>query len=646
MANYNPVSNRGVPITEDFEYKNYPEGVDLHPQSEEHQELVDLILSYTKQSSDIMQDRYDSWRAIDRKVNVYIDLSDEEVEDKADDDRRPVSMVVPLSYATRETWLTYRVAAFMDDPFFQYGWRKPDKVLNAIALEGIISDQIARSKAKLDLYTTWSDDITYGFSAVEVDWRVERGPQMVSRDFFGTRQKVVEESVLFEGNKLFPIDPYNALPDTSVPIQNVKDMQFFGGIERTNYYDLLEFERQEEDVFNVKYLKDSRFGRSVYYKADDQWTGRYDTTGINPNEQIYTSKYAKSIDVIWMYCKLIPAEFGLSDEEYPKIWKFGLAADRVIIYAKQLDNNHNRIPIVVTASNTDGHTVVPTSLLEIDFGIQHAVDWLWSSHVINVRKHLNNMLVVDPSLINMNDLMDTKYGMVARLRARAFGRGVKDAVMQLPVSDVTRTNIQDIGFLMGIEERVTAASDQMKGFQNRRGERVSASEARDTRIAGLSRMQKNAMLLAEQQIDLAYIMGCNTAQYMSEEAYVKTVGRWEQVLRAEYGITEPALRVHPDAIDMNWDVLPKSGALQGGEYANEWVQLMQLGQSHPELYQRIDYVRAWMHVARLLGAKNPQDFLKKAPNVRTMPQEQIENGVQQGNLVTPQQLQGAANYGG
>lgn len=218
--------------------------------------------------------------------------------------------------------------------------------------------------------------------------------------------------------------------------------------------------------------------------------------------------------------------------------------------------------------------------------------------------------------------------------------------MQLPVSDVTRTNIQDIGFLMGIEERVTAASDQMKGFQNRRGERVSASEARDTRIAGLSRMQKNAMLLAEQQIDLAYIMGCNTAQYMSEEAYVKTVGRWEQVLRAEYGITEPALRVHPDAIDMNWDVLPKSGALQGGEYANEWVQLMQLGQSHPELYQRIDYVRAWMHVARLLGAKNPQDFLKKAPNVRTMPQEQIENGVQQGNLVTPQQLQGAANYGG
>ncbi len=56
--------------------------------------------------------------------------------------------------------------------------------------------------------------------------------------------------------------------------------------------------------------------------------------------------------------------------------------------------------------------------------------------------------------------------------------------------------------------------------------------------------------------------------------------------------------------------------------------------AHPDIYQGLDFVRVWKHIARLLGAKNPEAFMKQQP-VRTQarPQRDIEQGVQAGNLI-------------
>ena len=51
--------------------------------------------------------------------------------------------------------------------------------------------------------------------------------------------------------------------------------------------------------------------------------------------------------------------------------------------------------------------------------------------------------------------------------------------------------------------------------------------------------------------------------------------------------------------------------------------------SHPELYEGLDFVRVWKHIARLLGAKAPEMFMKS----RVANQGEIQKGVQQGNMV-------------
>jgi hypothetical protein len=346
---------------------------------------------------------------------------------------------------------------------------------------------------------------------------------------------------------------------------------------------------------------------------------------------------AKPVDVSWGYIKLIPAQFNLGREDYPQIWKIAVAADRLIVCAFPMDTDIEEIPVCTISTKNDGHITVPPSALEVEYPIQSAIDWLWNSHVANVRKAVNNMLAVDPYLININDVTDTSAGMVARLRAAAWGRGMmKDAIMQIPITDVTQNNIADIGFLKRMDEEFMGIAPQMKGIQERRGERVSSAEARDTRLSALSRREKDAKLAALQgHYKIGEWLASNTLQFLSGEGYVRIVGKYEEVLRKEYGLEleGPSAKVAFDELDVNYDVVVRDGTLPGGEYANDWVQLIQLASARPEVFQQLDFVRVWKHVARLLGAKNVEDFMKKAPRTRAENPQQIEQQTQAGNYV-------------
>jgi len=627
----------------------YPNGINLHPDSENHRKLLNLVLDAAGESYDVIQQRFSAWREIDQKMTVYIDLDTEEQKIKDSDESRPVSMVVPVMYATRETLLSYQVAAFLQQPTFRYiPSRDPKDTLGVLLLENVVEQDCIRSKAGLELYSSWSDAFTYGFGGCATSYtkktglrtkRIDNSFELFGIKLFGgpTTQRVRE--TLFEGSEIFSLDPYNTLPDPAVPVTQVQNGNYFGWVERTNYNDLLSEERDSEGaVFNVKYIEKSQLNcASSYYSANDVNSGRYDKTGVN-TDPLPTGS-SKRIDKLVMFIKLIPAEYGLGDGEYPEIWKVVVVADRLIVEASELGADHNQLPVGMSSPESDMHTTLPVSILEREYPLQHAIDWLWKSHVANVRKAVNNMFVVDPQRINMDDLLNTKFGMVARLRPSAWGMGVKDAIEQLSVSDITRNNISDIGFLMGIDNSVFA-SPQAKGVFEHRGERVSAQEARDTRTSLMSKFEKTARLMAMQgHYDIAYQLASNTIQFMTEDKYIKLTGDYLQELAEEYGVAGNFVKVSPKALDVRFDVVPQDGSIPGGEYADVWERLLNNAAMHPEVYQGLDFVRAWKHVARLLGARNVRDFMKKPVQTSVMEEDKIEESVRKGDLVPVQQQQ-------
>ncbi len=627
---------------------NYPDDINLHPDSDQHQRLLRKIMSAAQESYNTMQDRFDSWRELDQKLTTYIELDNEDRETLGDDKSKPVAMVVPISYATRETLLTYWTAAFMQSPLFRYEpSRDPKDTVGVLLLQNIIEQHSIRAKMGLDLYSHWSDSFTYGFGAVATTWGKKEGfrtvTQTESDSFLGVpfnkrTSRVREPVTLYEGNELMCLDPYNCLPDNNHPITKVQDMDYFGWVERTTFNKVLSEEKANpEDHYNALYLKALGDKKSSYFSGDDVNTGRYDKTGVSL--QKFQNTEAKPTDRIHMYMSIIPEDFGLGDSIYPEIWKFTVAADRIILEATPLNLDHNQIPVCTMSPDSDGHSTLPVSMLEREYPIQHAIDWLWKARVTNIRKSLRNMLIADPSKINMNDLVDTSMGMVARLRPAAWGTTLKDAVDQLPVQDVTQGHLADIGFLMGVDERVFT-SDQAKGVQNRSGERVSAQEARDTRVSFLSKMEKAGKIGAMQShYDIAYQFAANTIQLMEEEEYVKLTGDYQNVLANEYGINTQFVKIEPSALDVRYDVIPQDGSIPGGEFADVWERLMNNAAAHPEVFNQLDFVRIWKHIARLLGAKNVDDFLKKAPTSRVASQEEIDKKVQQGNAVPISELE-------
>ena len=617
-----------------YTYPRTEKGVELNltPGSELHERIKQTVIKRAQDSYNIMKRKHADWNLTDQTLTAYIPLDEKEKALKARDPRKPVSIVVPYTYATMETLLTYLVTAFLDLPMFRYEGVTSDDTVGAIMLEKVIELQTIKNKVGLALHTQFRDGLAYGFGAACPIWGEQWGFK-TERQPDGTKLRTRKR--LFEGNRLENIDPYLYLPDITVPIHKVQEGEFVGYIDRTNYMSLLEMEAQNPiDFFNVRYLKGVS-GTSPWFGTEQSARDKRQNISTRTLD-IHSS--SNPIDVIWMYMKIVPSDedWQLGDSEIPEKWLFGVAADQFVIFAKPLGLDHDMFPISIFAPDFDGYSVCPISRMELIYGMQNVLDFLFSSHVTNIRKAINDMLIVDPYLINMEDLKDPEPGKLIRMRRAAWGKGVKDAVAQLQVNDITRTHVsQDAPHVIDLMQRTSGAVDSLMGIMRSSGERRSATEARGSRSSALSRIAKTAKICSLMSMyDLAYMFASHTQQLMSQFVYVSTMGRYQQELMEEYGQTDKGMKVDPTQIDINYDVVIHDGTVDIGERAESWTMLYQVLAGNPAVGSGFDMVRIFKHLARMLGAKNMNEFVQKGggAKIQMMQTQEVMNGVKQGNL--------------
>ena len=564
------------------------------------------------------------------------DEEEEAVKDK--DKRKPISIVFPYTYAIHETLLTYCMASLVQDPIFQYSGVGPEDTIGAILLEKKIQLDCIKNKVALSLHTLFSDSLRYGVGLATPGWDERYGTRytrrrggmlgslgrMVSSDWMET---VEENALLYEGNKVENIDPYLMLPDPGVSIHKIQDGDFFGWIDHTTLIRLLDTEAQDDDYFNVQFLRTFQGHQTSVTTGDNR-----ETTLSTRREM--SSSVKDELDVIYMYVNLIPSEWELGDSQYPEKWLFGVAADQVVVMAKPLGLTHNMYPVVGCAPDFDGYSVAPMSRLENLNGLQTTIDWLFNSHIATVRKAINDMLIVDPYLINMNDLKSPEPGKLVRTRRPAWGKGVKDGVHQLGVTDVTQQNIADTSWIVNWMNHVSGVDESMMGSLRQGGpERLTGREFTGTRQSALSRLNRMAQVISLQGMqDLAYFFAAHTQQLMSQETYVKATGRWEEDLKKEYG-KKDKIKVKPSDLDIDFDIIPRDGSVPGNQDVQSWLQLYQMAIENPQVAREVDTVRVFKHIARELGAKNVNDFIRQQPmQSQVMPDEEVDKQVQAGNL--------------
>ena len=631
-------------VKDKYDY-DYPDGLDLRPDSDFHNELRSKIWERARVSRNEISKRFDSWREIDKTLTTYVDLSntkeDEEEEIKLKDPTKPLTIVFPYSYSMLEALLTYLSMAFFQDPMFQYEGVEDDDVQGAMLMELVIRLHCIKNKVPLNIHTALRDAIGYGVGVAIPEWRKQYGrkpikSQIITQSDLGENiqnQVTYIDSLLFEGNALSNIDPYMWLPDPSVSSDNIQKGEFFGWIERDSFVNLLSEEGHSDGrMFNVKYLEARKNKRSSL--ALDE-SSRNEKFGGSNTSITSSTTVLSPVDRIRMYVNLIPKEWKLSQSEVPEKWYFELASDDVIIACEQADHNHGMYPAAVASPEYDGYSITPIGRLEVLYGLQHTLDFLFNSHIANVRKAINDMLIVDPYLVNINDLKSPQPGKLIRLRRPAWGRGVDKVVQQLQVNDITRLNISDSSYITQWMDRISGADQSMQGALRQGGpERLTGAEFQGTRGSAVSRLQRIAMIIGLQFMqDIGTMFAVHAQQYMSQASFVQITGRNADQMKAIFGANRA--RANPEDIMVNYDLIVRDGSIPGGNFSNAWIDLFKTIGTSPELSQQFDVTRIFMYIASQLGAKNVEDFRRNMDNIQTkvLPDETVQDQVRAGNFV-------------
>ena len=624
-----------------FDY-DYPNELDLDPKSDFHKGLIDLVMSRAHESYNVIKSRHSSWNQIARSLSAYTRPEDVNTwKDKQKSD----PIIIPVTFATLETILTYMVATFLDNPIFRYTGRSPEDEVGALLLQHVIAAQNDFSTIGLNLHTQWRDSFAFGFGAAATSWKTTVGKRSVFSPrrtgieaFFlgnGGLERSLEEFTLFEGNEQINIDPYKYLPDPNVPIHEPQSGEFVGWFERDNRVSLLTQEKSDtEAFFNAKYLKGMHSTLSSIF-SDSQ--GRDNMRGGKKSGE--GGNVTEPVDVVHMYIDLVPSEHKLGKSDYPEKWKFKVAADSLILEARPLGVAHDQFPITVASPDFDGYSSNPASRLEIIYGLQETVDWLFSSHIANVRKAINLQLIVDPSRININDVANPRAGGIIRTRRAHWGRGVEGIIEQLKVSDITQGHMRDTSVIMELINRTSSASDMGQNVPMRSGERISAAEVEGIKGGSMSRLAKSARIISLQSMTpMARMMAEHTQEFMEEAVYTKIVGTLGEVLANEFGMPMPSgakFPIRPQDVAVAYDVVEHDGTMPGTEDAQAWTQLFGILLSKPEIAQGFDVIRIFKHIARQMGAKNVDDFVRRNNEVQTQvqPDETVQKEVDRGNLV-------------
>ena len=594
---------------ETFDY-NYPEGLDLKPGSKLHNFIIDKVLERAQESAGIMQDRFASWNEQDKFLTAYKRIDTEESNILLSDDRKPVSIVFPYTYAILETLLSYMMAAFFRDPLFRYEGYSPDDVMGSIILEKVINLHCNKFKAMLNLHTMYRDAFTYGIGVVAPIWKQSTNG-------------------LFEGNALINIDPYRYLPDPNVSVDNIQNGESVGWVSDTNYMDLLSDEYDDEDMFNVKYLSLMENRTTSIYDTDNS------ARNINSRSAKQMSTSMQPITEISMYMKIIPSEWKLGVSDRPEKWLFRIAGDSVVIAARPADFNHDKFPLAVASPDFDGYSSTPLGRLEVVSGLQGVLDFLFNSHIANVRKAVNDTLIYDPYLINSADLKDPKPGGLVRMRRPAWGQGkISESIKQLQINDVTRGNITDSSFVIDWMQKTTATDSSTMGSLRTGGpERLTKSEFEGTASGGMNRLERVAKVIGLQAMqDIGEFFAEHTQQMMDDDMYIKVAGSWTDVLLKEYegSISRGRMKVTPDQLNIAYDVIIRDGSVPGGN-SGVSMKLFELIATNPELSQTFDIVKIFKQIMRTDGEKNVDDFIRRGANIQS--NEKIEQDLNKGNIV-------------
>lgn len=624
-----------------------------------HDKILKLVRERRDLSYRVISNRYPAWRKAEHQHMAYVDVNET---DKAGAllYKGPKDIIVPYTYAVLQTRLTYFFFSFVSkNPMVPISGRGPMDDAPAKLMEVIQDYQISETKGAKIIYCFLQDCERYGlgiiknvwFSDIEKRWVVNRKPvTIMGYQIYERMVKEREEVVSYEGNLPINISPYNFLPDPRVNVADVKRMEFCGHKFVESYNSLLNKESEGEyfGIDEIPYLASKSETRPVDTTeafSSESDLGRMvnvETTGSemigNENTE---SRDGMKVDAIEMVIRIIPKDHELSSYKYPEEWIFTIANNSRVIQCEP--SIYNEFNYYVGESNHDYASPMNFSTVDMINGLQDTLSWLFNSHMANVRKIINDSIIVDPSMIELKDLLSDKPVKIIRLKEDYWGKAgaVRDAYAQLTINDITRGHIQDSQIVMNLIQRVSAATDNIMGMVEE--VKRTATETSSTINLATARLKLTSYLYYTMAIRPWFkAMVFNNQGLMTEERYYRITDELAQSLGKDPQEIRNRLFVKPSELygNFDFDIPALDIPIDKATIAKTWKEIIGDVVASPVLSSKFDIAPMFKQMVYALGVNNMKEF---EIGTKVLPDAKVEQMAKDGSIAPIDQAMPVGN---
>jgi hypothetical protein len=615
--------------------------------------LLQRLEARVKYSMQKRQDRIKAWELAEDKALAYLHESDEDAIRRSAREMKGTTsyttLQIPYTYATLMTAHTYMTSVFFSrSPVHQFAGRHGETEQQVSALEALVSYQVETGYHLVPYYIWLYDAGKYGCGVLGNYWSEEKVQyssvqqmQVLGPDgapVAGTEKKVQQtfRSAGYTGTRVYNVSPFDFGHDPHYPLYRFQEGEYcyvrktigWNEIKKRQYAGYYTKDGIARLPARPPHTAQVQEGSSALLRPDRV----YQQTLGAANDDL---KHPTSIDIFEVYVDLIQSEWQVGNSTFPEKWVFTISSDYgVLLGAEPLGNAHGKFPFSVIESEIEGYGLYGRGIPEVIDPIQRTMDWLINSHFYNVRASLNNQFIIDPSKIVIDDTEDGGPGFIYRLRPEAYGTDITKFFYQIPVTDITRTNMADLEAMQTIGERITGINEQMFGGISK--SRTTATEVRTSTGFGVNRLKTITEYISAMGIStLASRIVLDSQQFYEGEKKFKIVGDLAQMAGPAF------MQIDPEMLSGDYDFVPVDGTLPVDRMAMAtlWQNIMGQMRNFPQLMAQFDIGKVFTHVAQLGGVRNINQF-----KVQVVPDAVLAQQMGAGNVV-PIRTGGAGSPG-
>lgn len=464
------------------------------------EKTAEAILEFARQSHRLVNQQWNlraQFEEIDRQYMREVDWTEEQYKAKLANERgdpnKYQNIVLPIVMPQVEAAVTYQQSVFLSGfPIFGVA-ASPEHADAATQMDTIIADEQIHGNWVPEFLKSLRNGFKYNLGPTEISW--EQQTSYALEDAGAGNEVDRQKEVIWSGNKVRSLDPYNTFWDTRVaPVDVPRKGEFAGYTELMSRIALKQYIAELPTRINVKEAFESGLQAPVgghsgienYYIPRVNPASIYDIdkhastdwmawAGMASNRDPRI-KYRNIYEVTTIYGRILPEDFAMTNvpaKSTPQVWKFVIVNGQVLIYAERMTNVHNLLPIFFCCPKDDGLGYQTKSLAKDAEPFQQITTALSNSMIAARRRAISDRMLYDPSRVSAASVRSDSPVARIPVRPSAYGTPLSEAVFPIPFRDEqSQYSMQNIQSFM-------ALADQVSGLnQARRGQFVKGNKTR------------------------------------------------------------------------------------------------------------------------------------------------------------------------